>query len=113
MCLDEAERRELGYSHMELGAAITERWRFPALMTSAIRFHHHAVVPSGENCQAIRCVQVANALCASKNIASVGFSLVKLPTDAIKRLNLLELDIEGLLADTDEEFQRHSVLLGL
>jgi HD-like signal output (HDOD) protein len=113
LCLDEAERKELGYSHMELGTAIAEQWRFPELVTSAIRLHHHAVVPSGEDCQAIRCVQVANTLCTFKNISSVGYSIVKPPVDAINGLNLQKSDVEALLADIDEECQRHSMLFTL
>jgi len=112
-CLDEVERRELGYSHMELGAAIAEQWRFPERVTSAIRLHHHAVGPPGENCQAIQCVQVANALCTFKDVCSVGLRVVKPPVNAINALNLLKPDIEALLADLDEECQRHFMLFAL
>jgi putative nucleotidyltransferase with HDIG domain len=113
LCLGEAEQEALGYSHMELGARVGAQWRFPELVTSAIRYHHHAVAPSNQNCQAIRCVQVANALCTFRNISSVGLSLVKPPVDAINGLNLLRPDIEALLADMDEEFQQQSMLFVL
>jgi putative nucleotidyltransferase with HDIG domain len=113
LCLDEAERKELGYSHMELGTTIAEQWRFPELVTSAVRLHHHAVVPQGEYCQAVQCVQVANALCTLKDISSVGFRIVKPPVDAINGLNLQRTDIEALLIDFAEECQRHSMLFAL
>lgn len=109
-CLDEAERRELGYTHMELGGVVAEQWRFPELVTSVIRHHHHAVAPADEHQQAVRCIQVANTVCTFKNISSIGLNLLKPPVDATAGLNLLRPDIEALVVDLDEELQRHSML---
>ena len=36
----EAEREVLGVDHAEVGAAMAEHWRFPPLITDAIRRHH-------------------------------------------------------------------------
>lgn len=112
-CLEDVEREVLGYSHMELGSAIGEEWKFPELATSATRLHHHPVVPPGKNCRAVQCVQVANALCTFKNMSAVGIGLVKAPVSAINGLGLLKPDIEALLADLDEECQRHLMLFAL
>lgn len=113
VCLEEAERGELGYTHMELGGVVAEQWRFPELVTGAIRHHHHAVVPADEHQQAIRCIQVANTVCTLKNISSVGLNLLKPPVDATVGLHLLKPDIEALVVDLDEELQRQSMLFTL
>jgi HD-like signal output (HDOD) protein len=108
--LEEASRRELGYTHMELGGVVAEQWRFPDLATSAIRHHHDAVPPADEHQQANRCIQVANMVCTFKNISSVGLNLLKPPVDATAGLNLQRPDVEALIVDLDEELQRHSML---
>lgn len=38
--LSVAENRILGVTHGEAGAVLAERWRFPASLVDAIRFHH-------------------------------------------------------------------------
>jgi len=38
--LREVERRTFGFDHCELGAALAERWKFPALIRAAVAHHH-------------------------------------------------------------------------
>lgn len=35
-----AEKEVVGYTHCELGAAVTDRWNFPTELVHAIRYHH-------------------------------------------------------------------------
>ena len=38
---EEAERQVIGIPHPEVGAALLERWNFPATLVEAVRYHHH------------------------------------------------------------------------
>ncbi|MDF1556029.1 MAG: HDOD domain-containing protein [Deferrisomatales bacterium] len=38
---EEAERQVVGIPHPEVGAALLERWNFPATLVEAVRCHHH------------------------------------------------------------------------
>lgn len=40
LTMHEAERRALGVSHAEVGAAVTRQWHFPASISNAIAAHH-------------------------------------------------------------------------
>jgi putative nucleotidyltransferase with HDIG domain len=42
----EAEKKVLGFSHMEAGAIMAESWNFPEKHFRGIRFHHNPFVPS-------------------------------------------------------------------
>lgn len=109
----DAERAGLEYTHADLGVAVGENWRFPDLVVQAVRHHHAVAVPAGAHQAAIRCVQLGNALCTFKNISSIGVNLLEPPVDAVNGLSLSKSDIEALLVDLDEEFQRNAALFTL
>jgi putative nucleotidyltransferase with HDIG domain len=58
--LVEAERAVFQTDHAAVGAALTQHWRFPALMQQAVASHHDADLDGTETLAAI--VHVANAL---------------------------------------------------
>lgn len=41
LSFEEAERREVGMDHPEVGAVLLERWGFPPALVEAVRQHHH------------------------------------------------------------------------
>ncbi len=43
---NQVERELLGFDHAELGAALAESWRFPAVMVDAIAHHHRPALAS-------------------------------------------------------------------
>lgn len=58
--LIQAERSALGFDHAELGAEVARRWKFPAAIEDAIRFHYQPGNPPFQILTAI--VQVARIL---------------------------------------------------
>ena len=46
--LEANERRQLGFAHTDLGAAIAEAWRFPPMVGETIRHHHSSINYAGE-----------------------------------------------------------------
>jgi HD-like signal output (HDOD) protein len=109
--LEQSEQTALGYSHTQLGSLVARQWRFPALAAAAIEYHHHVKLPSEDWVRAVHCVQVANMLCALKNISSVGIHLVRAPVEAVAALGFTRADLEALSIDLDEELERNSALL--
>jgi putative nucleotidyltransferase with HDIG domain len=63
-----AERRVFGYTHTALGAVMSERWKFPGILTRSIACHHadEEEVPCASDARLARvmaCVGVANDAC--------------------------------------------------
>ena len=56
--IEQAEAEIFGFSHSEAGAALAQRWRFPAPVVFSVRYHHE--VPEGEAHEGI-CLLVAAA----------------------------------------------------
>ncbi len=116
------ERERFGYDHAQLGAEACRQWGFPELLSRAIR-HHHAVDledPRWDNPSGwlIRLVHVADAL-ATKHLGDPGFyartqgeqrfaveqtmgpALGNLVAPAVKQLDQIIADVEGLGAAVD------------
>lgn len=61
--LHAAERRVLGVSHAEVGAAVARKWNFPASIADAIAHHHEpAHMPPGEQLDLGHLLPLANRL---------------------------------------------------
>lgn len=69
---DEIEREIFGFDHTELGAAVAERWRFPASLCEAIRHHHAPEQYQGEYRDLVNSVAVADFICHLKGVSSLG-----------------------------------------
>jgi putative nucleotidyltransferase with HDIG domain len=61
-----AEREILGTDHAEIGALILSRWRFPADLVNAVRWHHYPDGLKNSNPQT-DIVYLANLLCQSNS----------------------------------------------
>lgn len=62
------EREILGYTHSELGASVAERWRYPQIIRTTVRFHHAdeegLEVPDDAHArEVLACVDLANTAC--------------------------------------------------
>jgi HD-like signal output (HDOD) protein len=108
--LAESEFAHLGFDHTTLGELIAERWRFPTSVQAAIRFHHGSVGYRGEHVAIVRCVEVANIICTSKGMSSVGINLLRSNRAAFDALNLNKQDVEVLITDLDHELTLYSHL---
>ena len=60
--LYEAERRELGVGHSEVGAYLLGLWGMPYAVIEAVAHHHHPGRITTERCDAVTAVYVADAL---------------------------------------------------
>jgi HD-like signal output (HDOD) protein len=59
---EEAERRVLGVSHSEIGAALAEQWSLPAEIVSCIRHHHDPAAAPEEHRDPVTIVHLADAI---------------------------------------------------
>lgn len=74
-----AESHVLGFDHAELGAALAERWRFPAEIVDAVANHHH---PAGNaHATLVDVVHAADAIAHALDLAGEPDELVP-PLDA-------------------------------
>lgn len=63
----DAERALLGIDHAQVGRVLTERWKFPSLMSQAIAGHH---APDGQETRSLACVlHVADAMVHALDLA--------------------------------------------
>ncbi len=106
-----AEERLLGFTHAEIGDAVARRWNLPSTVIAALLHHHDAQACPDGNKRIVEVVQVANFICTSKGISSVGTSVMDPPSAAT--LNSLALDrddFQVLWEDLDEELENAEVL---
>ncbi len=108
--LCEVENDVLGFSHVELGAALAEQWSFPLPALAAIRYHHHAAAYRGEHLATVRCVEVANLICTLKGLSSIGMNLLRFNPQSVTGLGLTATDLKVLATDLDEELAAQSGL---
>jgi len=106
----EAERTVLGFDHAEVGARIAEKWNLPDPLCAAIAGHHHlergAAAP-----ELTAVVHVANAACLTEGMG-IGSDGLDEPLDmaALATLGLTLADVDGILDDLVEQFQRSAGL---
>ncbi|MFH1845396.1 MAG: HDOD domain-containing protein [bacterium] len=81
--LRQAEHDILGFDHCQAGAALTEAWQFPDMLSLAIR-HHHEPVDCGEDGILVRVVYAANQV--AKGLGLGGFSPAPISTDDLRAL---------------------------
>jgi putative nucleotidyltransferase with HDIG domain len=105
------ERQCLGFSHIDLGKRIAEKWQFPDLVKDAIVYHHTMMSYSGESQDVLRCLEVANVLCTVKGYSSVGINLVKLSRTTLPGLGLDRDDLRVLSEELDEELKRNAAMM--
>ena len=103
----EVEQSVLGWDHTQLGHAVGRKWRLPATVLAAIRWHHDPVRAGREDTTIVHTVAVANFLCSLKGLTSVGIDLVSLSRESLAELGLDKADLEILTADLDYELTLH------
>jgi HD-like signal output (HDOD) protein len=111
--LEKAEAACMGFDHTVLGFRMGEKWKFPSTVQAAIQFHHMTDEYRGEEITIVRCVELANFICALKNITSIGINLVKPPLSTIEALGFNKEDIKLLVTDLDVEIKQRTSLFTL
>lgn len=109
----EAEKAVIGLDHAEVGARISELWKFPDNMVQAIRFHHN---PQGapEDDSLTHIVYLANVITLFMGIGAGGSGLYMRGRESImKKYGLKEKDLEVIMVDFYDEYNRSKDLLGI
>jgi len=108
------ERRHLGFEHTQLGSRVAENWRFPEHAVATIRFHHNSEKGTGDYQPIVQAVEVANYLCSSKNISSMGAKNVAAPPrSAFDTLSIGRHELKVLWADLDQELTKAEDLINI
>lgn len=85
----EAERHVLGFDHMQVGAALIERWRLPPILKECIEFHHEP--QKAKKFQAeVALINIANAVAVMADFDSMD------PEDEIPQINPDSWALAGL-----------------
>jgi len=111
---DEAEKRVLGWTHAETGAAILSHWNFPELLIQAARHHHDPEQAPEEYRMLDGIVHVADflAYCQGPGAGVDGFSY-HFHEAVRERLPLSKTVIERIAGETLEQVQAFSTAFGL
>lgn len=111
--LVELEREHLGFDHAMLGGRVAERWRFPHMVTAAIFHHHASSAYQEEDKSAVRCVELANALCSLQGHTSVGMNLVRNVDPGSLELPFSNGELDRLAQAAKEELAKSVNLFSL
>lgn len=108
------ERRHLGFEHTQLGSRVAENWRFPEHALATIRFHHSSDAYTGNHQSVVQAVEVANYLCSSKGISSMGVKNVPAPPrSAFDALSIGRHELKVLWTDLDQELTKAEDLINI
>lgn len=107
--ITEAELATLGFTHIDLGAALAAQWKFPSAIQEAIRGHHDL---NTETAPLVRVVHVANVLALALDIGDVEGNFVP-PIDPASwaALHFTEPELVGVLEAIDRQAQSAMNLL--
>ena len=108
----EIESQFLGYDHAQVGAAVGEKWGFPAGVVQAIRHHHDSSRADEQHQKLVRSVEVANFLCSRKGIMSTGVPNLRVPKPEVFAGLALDRDgLKVLIDDLGKELEKANELM--
>jgi putative nucleotidyltransferase with HDIG domain len=100
---DEVEKSVIGFSHAEIGEALTRNWNLPEIYSQAIAYHHH---PSDapDDTSLADLIHVADCLVRSRGI-NEGLSVIRFDTDlaAFERIGLSSEVLEEIVIKAIQE----------
>lgn len=112
--LSAVETERLGFDHAELGERVAKRWGFPETAVSAIRYHHVSEMAPAVHRPIVRAVELANYLCASKGITSIGLQAIGKPAAAsLAALGVGRDEFRVLWEDFDQELGKAHHLINI
>lgn len=110
--LCQAEQAQFGFDHTLLGSTVAQKWNLPELVWKTIRLHH-APRYNGPMAPVIACVELANVMCTSKGIGSVGVPLPGMSPSVLDHLRIKKSDIKMLIEDMNKQIDEHAELFEL
>jgi putative nucleotidyltransferase with HDIG domain len=100
LSFEQAEARELGIHHGEIGARILHRWSLPGRIVDAVRWHHDPEA-AGAPARATDIVHAANVLCLMIGIGVGREGLHYTPSPAVtRRLGIKPGHLERVASQT-------------
>ncbi len=110
---NDAEKNVIGMNHEELGAMVGEKWSFSEKQIYIIR-HHHLTDESARQDLETTLIYLADIVCMMMGICTGSDGLsYRFYSDVLKRINLSEKDLQGIIAETSENQQKIEYLLKL
>ena len=110
---NDAEKKIIGMNHEELGAMVGQKWSFSEKLIYMIR-HHHLTNESARQDPETTLIYLADIICMMMGICSGTDGLsYRFYGDVLKRINLSEKDIQGIIAETSGNQQKIEHLLKL
>lgn len=105
----EAERRQLGTDHCEVGAELAARWNLPAPLCAAIRHHHNPSASAGEHLGLVYSVHLGDFLAMMAG-AGTGTDTLAYSLDQCyqEHIPLTAMDLEAISLATDQEVEKIS-----
>ena len=99
----EAEKEIMGYNHQEVGEKILEKWNFPPVLRSIVRYYQSPESAPEEHKLEVSIVHIANAICLMGGIGIGSDGLYHQISDpAINKVGLSQNDLENLYSRTPE-----------
>lgn len=118
--LDEAtptcqiEQQLLTFDHAELGAYVTQQWRFADGLVAAIRYHHAPQLYAGDHTALVNTVALANYLCSRKGLTSLGVcNAAPLADSVFQSLNFERSELSKVWEQLEETLAHASELVGV
>jgi len=110
---NDAEKNVIGMNHEELGAMVGEKWSFSKKLIYIIR-HHHLADESARQDLETTLIYLADIICMMMGICTGTDGLsYRFYSDVLKRINVSEKDLQGIIAETSENQQKIEHLLKL
>ena len=110
---NDAEKKIIGMNHEELGAMVGQKWSFSEKLIYMIR-HHHLTNESARQDPETTLIYLADIICMMMGICTGTDGLsYRFYGDVLKRINLSEKDLQGIIAETSENQQKIDHLLKL
>jgi len=99
----EAEKDVLGFNHQEVGEKILEKWNFPPVLRSIVRFYQDPELAPAAHQLEVSIVHIANAICLMGGVGIGSDGLYhEMKDQAIKKVGLTQNDLESLFGRMPE-----------
>jgi len=99
----EAEKSVLGFNHQEVGEKILEKWNFPPVLRSIVRFYQDPELAPAEHQFEVSIVHVANAICLMGGVGIGNDGLYhEMKDQAVKKVGLTQNELETLFGRTPD-----------
>lgn len=110
---NDAEKQIIGMNHEELGALVGQKWCFSDKLVYIIR-HHHLSTESAREDLETSLVYLADIICMMMGVCTGADGLsYRFYSDVLKRLELSEKDLQGVIAEMGENQQKIENLINL